>query len=103
MQHLFFFAVHEVSFSVELIKLCLQVKSGVYCLERLCQRASFSSLAFFIISLYPSHDFTNSAVLFVFPFFQGQAQLSFYILFDVITDLIEMTGMIYKIWSLSSL
>lgn len=81
-----------------LIKLCLQVKSGVYCLERLCDPAPFSPLALCVTSLYPSNDFYSPALLLffhpstgVFIFLQGQAHLSFCILFKVLTDLIEMT------------
>lgn len=104
------FVVHEFLFSVQLIKLCLQVKSGVYCLERLCDPAPFSLLALRLTSIYPSNDFYSPALLFffhpctaVFIFLQGQTHLSFSILFNVLTDLIEMTVKIYGIWSLCTL
>lgn len=57
--------------------------------------------------LFESSTFTRlspcTGAFIVSIFLQGQAHLSFSILFNVLTDLIEMTGKIYGIWSLSTL
>lgn len=64
--HRLAFSVHEFLFSVELIKMCLQVKLGVYCSERLWESVPFSPLALCITSLSPSNDFLSPALLLVF-------------------------------------
>lgn len=64
--HRLAFSVHEFLFSVELIKMCLQVKLGVYCSEHLWESVPFSPLALCITSLSPSNDFLSPALLLVF-------------------------------------
>lgn len=97
--------------SVELIKLRLQVKSGLYFLEHLWERAPFFPLALCIMSLYPSNDFYSPALLLVFHHVQAFSFFSkdkpvFHFLFCLMCSPISLKWqgrfMEFEVWTLSA-